>query len=90
MKNNKEILVRLIKESADYGTLKAEEIHTLAADMVIAKLEESGVDSDILNKVKSYQDTTIVSIYDLVRTINHRTCKLAVDILRITDDSSNG
>lgn len=89
MKNNKEIIVRLLKESVDYGTLKAEELHTNVAAMTIRKLEESGVNAEILSKVKSYQDSTIISIYDLTRTITHRTSKLAVDIIRAIEDDKS-
>ena len=74
-------LVRLIEEAVDKGATTAEEIHRAVAELPVSVLEKLEFLDAARSEVKRIQDTSIGALYELIRDINHKIAKLAVDVL---------
>ena len=85
MNFDKEKFAKVVRLAVDSRITRAEEIHRSVADYSIRKLENSNINEETAIKVDKFLDSTIGSIYDLARTINHRSAKLAIDIIRINE-----
>lgn len=74
-------LISLVQEAIENGATTVEEVHRTIADKPLEMLRKIGALDSTVSKVQQFQDETIGSIYETIRTVNAQVGDLARDLL---------
>ncbi len=76
----------LVQSEIDKGATTVEEVHKTIANMPLNMLSNIGILQEPLDQAKAFQDNTIGSIYDAIRSINKTVGECAEELLPKTED----
>ncbi|MBF0120151.1 MAG: hypothetical protein HQK79_15055 [Desulfobacterales bacterium] len=75
----------LVQTSIDQGAKSVEEIHKAISNMPLNVLEKIDILESSVKMTKTIQETSIGSIYDMIRKINQEVGKIADAVLKHVD-----
>lgn len=78
-------LITLVQEAIENGATTVEEVHRAIASKPLEVLKGIEPISETAGKVMDFQDRTIGSVYDTIRTVNAQVGEMAKDLLAKMD-----